>query len=283
MAQATVGFVVAARFLAGIGAADDVAVFVLAFPMAGVVCGIASALARTALARYMRLTVGLVASAQRSAAASERARLARELHDSVAKTLRGVSFAALALPASLRRHPDLAEQLAGTVSLGAQAAAREARQLVVGLRLDNPDEDFPRTIGDISRTWADETGIPVRPNLAALEPPIEVRYELTRILHEALVNVDRHALARQVSVTLEQVGDALRLVVADDGRGFSGDPTGPDTGHFGIVGMSERARAIGGQLRVTSKPRTGTRVAVLVPLPAIGHGLGPIVIGSGET
>jgi signal transduction histidine kinase len=270
-AQATLGFAVAARFLADTRPTADVAVFVLAFPMAAVVAGIGAAGARTALARYVRTTVDLVAAAQRSAAASERARLARELHDSVTKTLRGVSFAALALPSFLRRHPDLVEQLAGTVSHGAEAAASQARELVVGLRLDNPDEDFVQTVAGIARAWSSSTGIAVQLDLSPVEPSIAVRYELTRILHEALVNVARHARAGRVVVTVGVRADGLRLVIADDGRGLPREPAGPASGHFGLVGMAERARAVGGELRVTSRPRAGTQVTVLVPGDARGR------------
>ena len=120
--QAALGFVAAGAVLRANDPPPDVAAFIAAFPMISVLAGIGAAAATTALRRHLDLAVEVIAAAQRSAAASERARLARELHDSVAKTLRGVSLAALALPSSLRRQPALAEHLATTVAAGATAA-----------------------------------------------------------------------------------------------------------------------------------------------------------------
>jgi signal transduction histidine kinase len=210
----------------------------------------------------------VVASAQRAAAADERARLARELHDSVAKTLRGVSFAALALPQSLRRHPDLAERLADTVSTGAAAAAREARDLLDGLRSDEPTRDFRAVLTDLCSAWRDDTGIDVTLDLVPADPPLPVRYELCRILQEALRNTARHAAATTVTVRLSVVAGRLILTITDNGRGFPVPPRLVDLRsehRYGILGMSERARLSGGALRVSSRPGGGTSVEAAVP------------------
>ncbi|PRY36780.1 sensor histidine kinase [Umezawaea tangerina] len=266
--HAALGYSVAAHLLRTGTPSPHVAVFPLAFPPMDVLAGVAAAVATGALVRYVDLSVDVVASAQRSAAASERARLARELHDSVGKTLRGVSFAALALPSSLRRHPELAEQLAGTVSQGAMAAAREARELLTGLRLDAPDQDFAATLRRICLHCAELSGVAVTLTAAPVDPPADVRYELSRILDEALRNAVRHGHPRRIAVTLAQT-DRLRLRVHDDGDGFRvpGDLSALTAGdHFGVVGMAERARYAGGVLDVTSTPGRGTTVEVSVPV-----------------
>jgi signal transduction histidine kinase len=186
----------------------------------------------------------------------------------VTKTLRGISFAALALPSSLRQHPALAEQLASTVSAGAEAAAREARELLEGLRLDAPDQDFVGSVRRICRTWSGSTGIPVTLDVAPVEPPVAVRYELTRILHEALRNVAQHAHASAVAVQLSERTQGIALTVRDNGVGcrVPGDPSAlRSAGHFGIVGMSERARAVGGALEIGPARGGGTTVSVWVP------------------
>ena len=193
--QATVSYVAAIRFLAEYTLPAEVQVFVVACPMAAVVCGVGGAIARVVVDRQVNNVLDLVHLTQRSAAASERARLARELHDSLAKTLRGVSFAALALPSSLRRHPELAEQLASTVSAGVEAAAEQARGLVTGLRLDSPQQPFAEGHRRARPGLVGGHGCPVDLDLAQAEPDIAVRYELLRILGEALTNVERHAAA----------------------------------------------------------------------------------------
>ncbi|MFC0527170.1 sensor histidine kinase [Phytohabitans kaempferiae] len=270
--NAALGLAVATQLLrveSGEAGTSIAAPFMLAFPMIDIVCGFGAAVATAALARYIDATVTAVTAAQHLAAASERARLARELHDSVAKTLRGVSFAAVALPGLLRRQPDLAEQLASTVSEGADAAVREARDLLAGLRRDLPDRPFPDNVRDICGAWSERSGVPVQVTAVAVEPPVAARYELAQILGEALQNVTRHAKATLVLVGLRRSVAHVELTVTDDGDGF---PMPDDltelsgSGSFGIIGMAERAQALGGILRVESRPGTGTTVVAQIPL-----------------
>ncbi len=263
---AGLGYLVAAHLLGSVPAAAGLAGFVLAFPIINVLTAVGAAVATAALAAYVELSVRLVASAQRTAAAAERARLARELHDSVTKTLRGVSFAALALPTSLRRQPALAEQLAATVSAGAAAAVRQAQEVLEGLRLDNPDHEFGATVDSICRRWSEREGIPVRMSTAAAELPLDLRYELAQILHESLENIARHAGASLVTVELAHTGASVRLRVTDNGAGFR--VPAELSGCYGLIGMAERAAAIRGTLRVVSAPGAGTTVETVVAVKA---------------
>jgi signal transduction histidine kinase len=273
-AHAALGFTVIAEVLRRTEPPVEIMAFVVSFPLAGALAGVGAAMATTALTNQIEFSTQLVASAQRSAADSERARLARELHDSVAKTLRGVSLAALALPALLRRQPALAEQLAGTVAAGATAAARQARELLEEMRFDA--RNLAAGIDELCRGWSASTGIGVRVSAVATDPPDTVSYELTRILREALTNVARHGQARSVTVRLEPQPYGLMLEISDDGVGFTvpAELTGLQTaGHFGLVGMNERARTAGGVLRIASAPGSGTRITVHVPIeaPVRGH------------
>ena len=236
-----------------------------AVPLTGLV---AAAACRIRLRRRLR-SAAEIDAVQRSAAALERARLARELHDSVAKTVRGMSLAALALPRSVGGQPQLARQLADAISAGAAAAERETRALLSGLRLDAPDEDFRRTLEGLCRVWSAESGIPAELDMPPLDPPVPVRYELARILHESLTNVARHARARRVLVLVRRQDRTLLLVVRDDGYGFavpSDLAVLQARNHHGIVGMGERTRAIGGRFEVVSEPGRGTIVTARVPL-----------------
>jgi signal transduction histidine kinase len=269
VAHAAVSFTVTAEVLRRTAPPADIAAFVVAFPMAGALAGLGAVVATSALARHLELSTSLLVAAQRSAAASERARLARELHDSVAKTLRGVSLAALALPSSLRRQPALAEHLATTVADGATAAARQARELLREMRFDVPDRDFATGVGEVCAAWSAASGIPVRTDLTGLDPPVMVGYELNRILREALANVARHAYARHVVVRLAPARRGVLLEVSDDGVGFAVPEDLSrlqSASHFGIVGMAERARTAGGRLYLDSAPGAGSTVSVYVPL-----------------
>ncbi|GAA5179206.1 hypothetical protein GCM10023322_08500 [Rugosimonospora acidiphila] len=270
LAQAGLGLAVVFQLLRATvpDARSVLAPFLVAIPIIDIVGGLGAAALTAILTRYIRLAIETTTMAQRSAAASERARLARELHDSVAKTLRGVSFAAVALPSSLRRQPDLAEQLAATVSAGAETAQREARELLGALRRDVPDQPFADTVRGICAAWSTTSGTPVALDLALIEPTLAARYELTQILHEALRNVVAHARATRVAVTLARVGELVELTIRDDGAGFAV----PDDlsllsvrGSFGVVGMSERARTAGGHLAMRSRQGSGTTIVVTAP------------------
>jgi signal transduction histidine kinase len=270
LAQAGLGLAMTAQLLRSIepDARSVLAPFLIAIPVADVIAGLATAALTAALTRYIALSIETARAAQRSAAASERARLARELHDSVAKTLRGISFAAVALPSSLRRHPGLAEQLAATVSTGAETAQREARELLTALRRDAPDQPFAETVQNVCADWTATSNVPVALDLVRVEPTVAARYELTQILSEALRNIAQHAMATLVEVALTREGGWIRLSIHDNGTGFA-MPTDLTqlslNGNFGVVGMSERARTIGGQVTLDSHPGAGTTVAVTVP------------------
>lgn len=269
--QGAVGFTVIAGVLRRTDPSVDIVTFLVAYPIAGALAGVGAAMATAALANHLEFSTQMVAAAQRSAAASERARLARELHDSVAKTLRGVSLAALALPPLLRRQPALAENLAETVAAGANAAAQQARELLEEMRFDG--RDLGAGVRALCRDWSATTGIMVTAVADDVEPPPVVAYEIMRILREALTNIARHSRARSVAVHLGLQPYGLVFEIADDGLGFAvpTDFSGlQSAGHFGLVGMQERARTVGGELRVEAAPGTGTKITVTVPVRAPG-------------
>ena len=95
--------------------------------------------------------------------------------------------------------------------------------------------------------------------------PDEHAVALFRIAQEALTNVARHARATAVSVSLDESDGAARLLVVDDGVGFAADAPAP-SGHFGLLGMRERARLLHGTVDIESRPGTGTRLDVKLPL-----------------
>jgi signal transduction histidine kinase len=93
----------------------------------------------------------------------------------------------------------------------------------------------------------------------------EVEYNLLRILREAVNNAVKHSGADTISVTLHNMPDALTLTIRDDGSGFDRDHAGPGPGHYGLIGMKERASQIGATLEVESQPGAGTTISVILP------------------
>ncbi|HEX9824146.1 MAG TPA: sensor histidine kinase [Actinomycetota bacterium] len=96
------------------------------------------------------------------------------------------------------------------------------------------------------------------------EPPPEVGTAAYRIVREALQNIRKHADAGRAAIVVEQSQDALSIRVTDDGVGFA--PAEAQAGHLGLVSMRERAEAVGGRCTITSAPRRGTTVHVVLPL-----------------
>ena len=96
--------------------------------------------------------------------------------------------------------------------------------------------------------------------------PSDAADALLRITQESLHNVIKHANASKARIVLARDGPNLRLSVTDDGIGF--DPAQPRPGHLGLVGMQQRADLIGATFTVDSRPRRGTTVSVVWPLPA---------------
>jgi two-component system sensor histidine kinase DegS len=97
---------------------------------------------------------------------------------------------------------------------------------------------------------------------------VVVQLGLYRVFQEALGNVEKHAYAEQVEVTLHMGSEEVRLVVRDDGQGFHLPPRLGllvDEGHFGLVGMRERLDMLGGRLEISSMPGRGTEVVTILP------------------
>ncbi len=219
--------------------------------------------------------------AERTAAAErERARLARDMHDSLAKTVHGLAFAASAVARRAERDPAGAARAAEQLAADAEAAGREARELIQGLRDSSGGRALHEVVGERVRAWSERAGMPAD---LALEPGAELppipRQELVRILDEALENAARHAGAERVRVALgEDAGDVV-LVVRDDGRGFAprDDWEAPAAGgHFGLVGMRERARLAGGDVSIETRPGEGCAVTLRLPARERAGGAEPV-------
>jgi signal transduction histidine kinase len=191
-------------------------------------------------------------------AEAERGRIARELHDRIAQSLAYVTFEL----ERLQHLPGDKHAELGNLHDVVRDVMQELRETIYQLRANVSEEnEFTAVAADylsrfeertgISCTWAPET---VR------RLPYRVEQELWRIVQEALANVDRHSGASQVVVRWEVDEHTARLEVSDNGKGF--DPSRVAGDHYGIVGMRERADAIGARLQVVSRSGRGTSVVV---------------------
>ena len=204
----------------------------------------------------------------------ERTRIARELHDTLLQSFQGLLLQLEAVSQLQLDRPNEAKQkLDRTIERSARAIT-EGRDAVQGLRESTvQSNDLARAVNALGEELAADPGnqgspafrVAVEGEPRGLHPIL--RDEIYRISAEALRNAFRHALAQQIEVEIRYDNQQFRLRVRDDGKGIdravlSGD--GPE-GHYGLRGMRERARLIGGKLVVWSEICVGTELELIVP------------------
>jgi PAS domain S-box-containing protein len=208
-----------------------------------------------------------VLAARFTAALEERTRLAREIHDTL---LQGFTGVALQLTAVAHRTADPGTAAAlGEVVGQAQRTLDQARQAVWDLRAPaTAGGNLADAIRDVAEQAVRGTDLALELEVTGtpcpVEPPVEAA--VARVLQESIANTVKHGDARGVWVRLRFTPRALKLTVRDDGKGFQVDPEFRGYGgHWGLLGMRERAAEVQGSLRVESAPECGTTVALRVP------------------
>ena len=224
---------------------------------------------RGLLDRQAVTQLALAGAERRAAAGAERARVAREMHDSLGKTLYGIALAARGLSHRIEAEAPAAAAAARDLSAAAQVAAEEARGLISDLRSDTLDRPLGDALDRYVREWSQRNGIAAHLRADGVDLPHPgTRYELFCIVREALENVERHAGATQVEVLLLDVAPDVVLSVADDGVGIDGECDARSlqtNGHYGLVGMAERGERIGATVQVAGQHGAGTTVTVRLP------------------
>ncbi|HEX2805680.1 MAG TPA: ATP-binding protein, partial [Kineosporiaceae bacterium] len=225
------------------------------------------------LLRQERSAREISALRELAAVREERLRMARDLHDSVTKNLHGVWLLSRGVDAALNRGDDAAARsCSAAVSSTALDLAQQSRGLISGLREDDRSP-LGQALSEAGQRLAAGHRVEVHVDadeLGDVHP--DVRHELLAIAQEAVHNSVKHAAAQRIAISVTGSQGRLRLIVSDDGRGFE-QPIDEETtvrpGHFGLLGMRERAGRIGGALTVVSEPGRGTRVEVVAPQTGI--------------
>jgi signal transduction histidine kinase len=147
----------------------------------------------------------------------------------------------------------------------------EARRSVMDLRASVLEgQDLAAALNSGATLWTAGSGVAVNVDVSGAYDPLPQEFEqhLLRIAQEAVTNVLKHAEASQIWVKLHLEARKLYLKIVDNGHGFEQrDVFSSLGGHFGLIGMRERAERLGGELHLTSHPGEGTQVEVTVPLP----------------
>ncbi len=220
------------------------------------------------LERYVRQQEKLSELRQR-AIVEERERIARELHDGLAQFLGYVNTKAIAVRLLLKsRQMEAANINLLQIEECSRDLFLDMREAILGLKTAGQiGSGLSTTLKDFVSQFQQLNGMPVEvilsPDVENLALTGEIELQLLRIVQEALVNVRKHASANQAWVSLRTNGQALEMMVGDDGRGF--DLERVWTNHqprFGLGIMRERAEAIGAEFDLDSEPGGGTRVTV---------------------
>jgi signal transduction histidine kinase len=205
---------------------------------------------------------------------AERTRIARDLHDTLLQSFQGLLLRFHTVSELLPKRPaDAKEILESAIDQTAQAIT-EGRNAVQGLRASTVESNdlavAIKTLGEeLAAEASSDTSVGLHVEVEGTPRTLHpiVRDEIYRIAGEALRNAFRHAVAKQIEVELRYDERQLRLRVRDDGKGI--DPTfltaEGRAGHFGLHGMRERAKLMGGKLAVWTAPDSGTEIELSIP------------------
>jgi two-component system NarL family sensor kinase len=201
-------------------------------------------------------------------ALEERNRLAREIHDTLAQGLAAITLQLETADALLDVAPPQRAQRAVQQALQlARTNMEEARRSVLDLRAAPLEgHTLAQAITALAEAQVAATNLALHTTITGADQPLPVRVEagLLRVAQEAITNVVRHAQARTLTINFAATPQDVCLTIEDDGRGF--EPEQLSASRYGLRGMHERIKLLGGQLRIRSNPGAGTQITVIVPL-----------------
>lgn len=192
----------------------------------------------------------------------ERNRMARELHDTLAHTLADLTVQMETAKAYVRINPETTSEILTTALVSARSGLHDTRRSLKSLRASPLVElGLTAALGDLAQTVAASADLRLTLSIDSVLPPLppDTEQAIYRIAQEALANVNYHANAIHLTVTLTVEHALLHLLIQDDGRGFDLN-TPVAAGHYGLDGMAEWAQITGGRLIITSMPNQGTLV-----------------------
>jgi two-component system nitrate/nitrite sensor histidine kinase NarX len=202
---------------------------------------------------------------------SERTRIAREMHDSLAQVLGAVHLRLRALGATLANLPP--EQVSAEIDALAEVCAEaysDVREAILGLRdaHQHAERSLEDNLGAYLRKYSSQSGIAATltnevGHEVTLSPRAEVH--IIRVVQEALTNVRKHSGADSVTVCIRGTDSTTTFAIEDDGVGFDHAATSSSQDGYGLFTMRDRAALLGGTVDIASAPGHGTRVTVTVP------------------
>jgi len=200
--------------------------------------------------------------------AQERARLMRELHDSLLQGFAGVVYQLEAVARQFESAPDISKQRLERAIEQADHSLLEARRTILSMRLPALENStLPEALSAIATQLAEDTSIAVWLEVKGRvqQLPYDQQANVYLIGREAMTNSVNHARASRVVAALTYSNKELRMTVQDDGSGFDPQAGAAKKDHWGMRGMRERAQSIGATFMLDSAPGRGTKIEVVVP------------------
>ncbi|MEI2279849.1 sensor histidine kinase [Paenibacillus polysaccharolyticus] len=198
----------------------------------------------------------------------ERQRMARDLHDTLAQGLAGIIMQLEAASIHQEKGNQLkAQEIIRNAMVQARQSLADARRAIDDLRTkSNPSITFSEAFQEQLERFRQATGITTefQGELSSQLSKVQMEHIL-HILSESLMNIARHAQANLITVTTSQSNNKFNLNIVDNGQGFNTGHIGKLHGHYGLIGIQERARLIGGSIEIESNEK-GTTVHLSVPL-----------------
>lgn len=219
--------------------------------------------------RLRQQTLLIKQTIERESVQQERARIARDLHDTLQQNLTGILHQ---LHCATRRLPESAGRARESLSLGKgmiQHSLEELRCVIWNLRSEafrKPDLNTALLEAVAPFVGRETPRVRFHGSSMSLPLPSVTQHYLVNIVNEAIRNAIKHADADWIDVRVEASEEQVAITVADDGAGFDEQTVEPTRGHYGLIGMKERAARIRGDLRIVSRPDQGTRVVITLPL-----------------
>ena len=199
----------------------------------------------------------------------ERRRIARDLHDGPAQILTNVAMRLDIIQQLVDDNPEMAKAQLAQLHKRVGKTVNEIRHLIYNLRPLAIDEvGLLQAVKQLCRQCEKDWRVPVTLEVedglesAAIAPAKQVA--MYRLVQEILNNVNKHAKANNIGIAFSRHGSILEVIIQDDGKGFNPDDIPP--GHYGLIGMKERAAYLGGELTISSVMGKGSTFIARVPV-----------------
>ena len=220
-----------------------------------------------------RINLNIRRRIEREAIIEERRRIARELHDGVAQSLGYLNLKTKLVSDSVSSQKTVqALNELGDVRQVVQNTYEDIREAIDQLSTEIRNMPIIPALANFAREFSTNNGIKIQFDVSKAFPKLSpvAELQLLRIAQEALTNVRRHAVASEVEVTLENTGEAVEMMISDNGQGFTlDDLENAPPGYHGLNIIRERAEGLGGSVDISTAPGEGTALLVSLPLEKV--------------